>query len=181
MRGVQPESKVSTGCDAPHRTMIRREVDAMETAKQISVFLENKPGRLANVLSALAQEKVNITAMTVMSHDRSALRLVTTDPAKTAQALRVLGISFTETEVLIVDLRHQVGALAHVCELLGSGHVNIDYCYCSSGGKNGKTIGVFKVSNIEKATRLLGEPVSVATRRRLEGRALRDRRSYHSR
>jgi hypothetical protein len=161
--------------------MIRWEVDAMETAKQISVFLENKPGRLANVLSSLAQEKVNITAMTVVSHERSALRIVTTDPVKTAQVLRALGIPFTETEVLVVELRHQVGALAHVCELLGSGHINIDYCYCSSGGRNGKTIGVFKVSNIDKAMRLLGEPVSVATRRRLEGRALRDRRSYQAR
>ena len=46
----------------------------METTKQISVFLENKPGRLANVLSALASEKVNITALTVMdSHEHSVL------------------------------------------------------------------------------------------------------------
>jgi hypothetical protein len=153
----------------------------METAKQISVFLENKPGRLANVLSALAQDKINILAMTVMdSHEHSALRIVTTDPAKTAQVLRSIGTPFAETEVLIVELRHQIGALAHVCGLLGAGHVNIDYCYCSSGGRNGKTMGVFKVSNTEKAMRLLGGPLSVAARRRLEGRAMRDRRSYQS-
>ncbi len=151
----------------------------MEIAKQISVFLENKPGRLAHVLSKLAQEKINITAMTVMdSHEHSVLRLVTSDPARTAQALRTTGTPFAETDVLAVELRHQIGALAHVCELLGTGHVNIDYCYCSSGGKNGKTIGIFKVSNNDKAMRLLGGPLSVATRRRLEGRAMRDRRSY---
>src|SRR5215472_1811649 len=53
------------------------EVRSMETAKQVSVFLENKPGRLANVLSALAREKVNIIALTVMdSHEHSVLRIV---------------------------------------------------------------------------------------------------------
>ena len=52
----------------------------METAKQVSVFLENKPGRLANVLSALASEKINVTALTVMdSHEHSVLRVVTGD------------------------------------------------------------------------------------------------------
>lgn len=151
----------------------------METAKQISVFLENKPGRLANVLSGLAVEKVNITAMTVMdSHERSVLRMVTTEPARTIQVLKGMGTPYAETDVLVVELRHQIGALAHVCELLGSSHINIDYCYCSSGGKNGKTVGIFKVSNTEKAMRMLNGPVSVATRRRLEGRPLRDRRSY---
>jgi hypothetical protein len=151
----------------------------METAKQISVFLENKPGRLARILAGLAQEKVNITAMTVMdSHEHSVLRMVTTDPGKAGQVLRAMATPFAETDVLVVELRHQIGALAHVCELLGTGHVNIDYCYCSSGGKNGRTIGIFKVNNNDKAARLLDGPVSVATRRRLEGRAMRDRRSY---
>lgn len=153
----------------------------METAKQISVFLENKPGRLANVLSALAQEKVNLMAMTVMdSHEHSVLRFVAADPARTAQVLRGLGTPFAETDVLVVELRHQIGALARVCELLGTGHVNIDYCYCSAAGKNGRTVGVFKVSNTEKAMRLLGGSVAGTNRRRLEGRPLRDRRMYQA-
>jgi hypothetical protein len=151
----------------------------METAKQISVFLENKPGRLAHVLSVLAQEKVNITAMAVMdSHDQSVLRIVTTDSAKAAQVLRAMGMRFSETDVLSVELRHQIGALANVCNLLGTNHINIEYCYCSAGGKNGKTVGIFKVNNTDKAARMLDGPVTVATRRRLEGRAMRDRRTY---
>ena len=56
----------------------------METTKQVSVFLENKPGRLAHVLLALAREKVNVVALCIMdSHEHSVLRLVTSDPAKT--------------------------------------------------------------------------------------------------
>ena len=91
----------------------------METTKQITVFLENKPGRLANVLSALAREKINITALAVMdSHEHSVLRLVTSDPAKTAQVLNSLGARHAESDVLLVELRNQPGALAHVCEQL---------------------------------------------------------------
>lgn len=151
----------------------------METTKQISVFLENKPGRLANVLSALAKEKVNITALTVMdSHEHSVLRLVVDDAAGATAVLKDLGIPHAEADVLVVELRNQVGALANVCGLLGSEHINIDYAYCSAGGKNGKTLGVFKVSNTDKAMKVLGGPVDVAARRKLDTRPLRDRRSY---
>src|SRR6266478_6081646 len=131
-----------------------------ETTKQISVFLENKPGRLANVLLALAREKVNITALTVMdSHEHNVLRFVADDLDKTRKALKEMSVPFAETEVLLVELRNQPGELAHVCELLGAEHVNIEYAYCSSGGRNGKTVGVFKVSNTEKAMRILGGPL----------------------
>src|SRR5437868_14382462 len=151
----------------------------METTKQVSVFLENKPGRLANVLSALAREKVNITALTVMdSHDNSVLRVVTNDLAQTLAVLNGLNTPHAETDVLVVELRNQPGALARVCELLGSEHINIEYAYCSSGGRNGKTAGIFKLSNAAKATKVLSESPNNSVRRRLEQRPLRDKRSY---
>jgi hypothetical protein len=154
----------------------------VETSKQISVFLENKPGRLANVLSALAREKVNITALTVMdSHEHSVLRMVTNDPARTIQVINALGAKCAETEVLLVELRNQPGALAHVCELLAGEHVNIEYAYCSSGGRNGKVYGIFRVSSTEKAMRALSDTSNNAARRRLESRPARDRRSYQPR
>src|SRR5438093_1481672 len=131
----------------------------METTKQVSVFLENKPGRLANILLALAREKVNVVAMTIMdSHETSVLRLVTNDLAKTREVLRGLNASHAEAEVLMVDLRNHPGALARVCEQLASEHVNIDYAYVSSGGKNGRVFGIFKVSSLEKAQRVLRGP-----------------------
>jgi hypothetical protein len=151
----------------------------METSKQVEVFLENKPGRLARVLSALAREKVNITALSVMdSRERSVLRLVANDVARTQQVLTALGTSSTTTDVLLVELKNQPGALARVCELLGGEHVNIEYCYCSSGGRNGRVLGVFKVSNNEKAMRALNSTVNNTGRRRLERKPPRERRSY---
>src|SRR5262249_13499102 len=137
----------------------------VETTKQISVFLENKPGRLANVLSALEREKVNVNGLTVMdSHEHSVLRLVTNDRSKTVQVLRALGTPYTETEVLVVELRNQPGALPHVCEQLAAEHINIEYCYVSANGRNGKTAGVFKLSDTDKAMRVLAQPVSKVRR-----------------
>ena len=150
----------------------------MEITKQISVFLENKPGRLANVLAALAAEKVNITALSVMDkHEHSVLRLTTDSPAKTSQIVQKLNAPFTETDVLVVELKNQPGALSHVCEVLAAEHINIDYAYCSSGGRNGKVVGIFKVSNTDKAMRVLGQSPNNSTRR-LEKRVVRDQRVY---
>jgi hypothetical protein len=153
----------------------------VETTKQISVFLENKPGRLANVLLALAHEKVNIAALTVMdSHEHSVLRLVADDLDRARRVLKDMSIPYAEVEVTVVDLRNQPGELAHVCELLGAAHINIEYAYCSSGGRNGKTVGIFKVSNAGKAIRVLSESPNNSVRRRLQQRDLRNRQVYRS-
>jgi hypothetical protein len=151
---------------------------AVQTTKQISVYLENKPGRLAQVLSYLAREKINITAMAVMdSSEHSVLRLVTEAPAKTSQALQALNIPNRQADVLVVELKNQPGALAHICETLGNEHISIDYCYVSSGGRNGRVFGIFKVSNPDKAIRALGSGNNVQ-RRRIEPRPVRDQRTY---
>lgn len=153
----------------------------METSKQLSIFLD-KPGRLANILAALAREKVNIAAMSVMdSHERTVLRLVLNEDQKTKQVLKSMSTPFTEADVLVVEMRNQPGALAHVCGLLAGEHINIDYCYCSAGGRNGKTMGIFKVSNTEKAMRVLNEQGSVNNRKKLQLRPMRDRRSFQPR
>jgi hypothetical protein len=148
----------------------------MLTQKQITVFLENKPGRLAQLLSELARVRINIIALSVMDrHEHGVLRLVTDNPTATAKALQALNAHLTEAEVLAVELRNQPGALAHICETLAAEHISIEYAYCSSGGKNGKVYGIFKVSNLEKAQRVLGESPN---HRRIQKRPLRDQRSY---
>lgn len=148
----------------------------MQTRKQITVFLENKPGRLAKILSELARQKVNIVALSVMDHqEHGVLRLVTDDEATTAQVATDLNCPFRESDVVVVELRNQPGALAHICEVLAAEHINIDYAYCSSGGRNGRVFGIFKVANPEKALRVLGESPN---NRRLERRPQRDQRTY---
>src|SRR4051812_9502380 len=120
----------------------------MPTQKQITVFLENKPGRLAQLLSELARQKINIIALTVMDrHEHGVLRLVTEDTVATVKTLQALNAHLTESDVLAVELRNQPGALAHICETLAAEHISIEYAYCSSGGRNGRVYGIFKVSN----------------------------------
>ena len=128
----------------------------MQLARQVTAFLENKPGRLSNICSALGREKINIQALTVMdSKEHSVLRFVTDDIAKTKSVLTSLGTPFQETEVLIVEMDNRPGSLAKVCERLAEEHVNIDYAYCSAAIKNGRAIGIFKVSNVIKASHAL--------------------------
>jgi hypothetical protein len=139
----------------------------MEIAKQVTAFLENKPGRLANICSALGREKINIQALTVMdSKEHSVLRLVSDDLARTKSALNSLGTPFQETEVLIVEMENRPGALARICEKLAAEHINIDYAYCSAGTRNGRTIGIFKVSNIIKASHALSNNRGMPSRQR---------------
>ena len=139
----------------------------MEIAKQVTAFLENKPGRLANICSALAREKVNISALTVMdSKEHSVLRLVTDDMSRTKTVLTSLGTPFQETEVLVVALDNRPGALAKVCEKLAEEHVNIDYAYCSAGTRNGRTVGIFRVSNLIKASHALTNNRNLPSRQR---------------
>jgi hypothetical protein len=153
----------------------------VQTTKQISVFLENKPGRMAKVLSTLAREKVNLIAMTVMdSHEHSVLRLVAEDLQRARQVIKAQGDRFAETDVVLIELRNQVGALAHVCEVLAGEHINVDYAYCSAGGKNGRTLGIFKVSNTERALRVLSSPSNHAPRRRMGRRPIHTRNSASS-
>src|SRR5689334_19627022 len=73
----------------------QREVEVMEIVRQVSVFLENKPGRLAQLLSALAREKVNLVALTVMDHhEQGVLRFLASDPTRAVQALKNLGVPY---------------------------------------------------------------------------------------
>lgn len=154
----------------------------METTRQLSVFLENKPGRLARVLSALGREKINLDALTIVdNHEQGVLRFIPGDLAKAVRVLKGLNVPYFEAEVLVVELRNQPGALARVCEVLGTGHVNIDYAYCSAAVRNGRTTAVLRASPAEKAKRLLGEAVNGTPRRRADRPTLRDQRSYQAR
>jgi hypothetical protein len=131
---------------------------SLRIATQFSVFLVNKPGVLAQVTRALAQEKVNIVAMTLVdSQEHGVLRFVDEDPAMTREVLKKLNLPTTETEVLCMELSNRPGALADIAGLLGTNHININYAYVTSGAPGGHTTGIFKVADNNKAQRILKE------------------------
>jgi hypothetical protein len=142
----------------------------VESAKQLSIILDNKPGRVAQVVSALAKEKIDITAVTLADHrNQHVLRLLTDNLAATAAAVQALNLPCEEQEVMLVEMRNQPGALAQVMEDLAEEHITIDYAYLAAGERNGRSIGVFKVSNLAKAQKLLAESPAVRARRDGQG------------
>src|SRR5436305_11781686 len=128
----------------------------IRTLMQFSVFLVNKPGVLAQVTRALADEKVNVIAMTLVdSQEHGVLRLVAPNPESTRKVLAKLNLPATETDVLCMELSNRPGALADVAGLLRENHVNINYAYCTSGAPGGRTTGILKVADLNKAQRIL--------------------------
>ena len=133
----------------------------MQTAKQLSVSLVNKPGRLADMLAALSKEKVDFRALVVMdSGERGTVRFVPDDFAVAATVLEKINIRFETADVLLVEVPSQAGGFRKICEKLAAEHLNIDYAYCSfsGGGKQkGSALAVIRVNDLVKAQRLLAE------------------------
>jgi len=123
---------------------------------QFSVFMVNKPGVLAQVLTEIARAKVNLIAITMMdSVEHGVMRLVGRSPDKIRGVLKSLNMPFSETDVLCVTLSNRAGALADITQKLAEVHINISYAYCTAGAKGGKTTGVLKVADVKKAIKVL--------------------------
>jgi hypothetical protein len=130
----------------------------MRSDTQFSVFLANKPVILARVCQQLADDKVNIVAMSMMdSTEHGVLRLVVEDVSKARHTFSSLNVPTAETTVLLATLPNRPGALADVVERLATSHVTVSYAYCTTGARAGKTTGVFRVSDIKKAEKILSE------------------------
>lgn len=132
----------------------------MQTAKQLSVSLVNKPGRLADVLVALNKGKVNFRALVVMdTGQRGTIRFIPDDFEAAKVILDRINVGYETAEVLLVEISSQLGGLQKVCERLADEHLTINYAYCSydHGGKSkGGGTAVIRVNDRIKAKRVLG-------------------------
>ena len=128
----------------------------MHLDTQFSIFMVNKPGVLSQILSAMAEAKVNIVAMTMMdSMEHGVMRLVGSATSRIRDVLNQLNLQFSETEVLCVNLPNKAGAFADVTEKLAKAHINIAYAYCTAGARGGRTTGILKVADVKKAMKTL--------------------------
>lgn len=128
----------------------------MDVTKQFSIFMVNKPGVLAHVLSEFARAKLNIIAMTMVdSAEHGVMRVVFGSEKRAAELLKKLNMQHSEADVLRVNLANTSGALATVVEKLSKNHINISYAYCTAGAKGGRTTGILKVADVKKAMRIL--------------------------
>jgi hypothetical protein len=145
----------------------------METAKQLSVTLANKPGRLAAMLGEFSKRKVNLRALSVMdTGERGTLRFVPEDFENAVDNLQKMNLRFDAADVLLVEVPSQPGAFRNICEKLAADHLNIDHAYCSFSlrGTKGGVLAVIRVNDLAKAQRVLSETGATSKPRRLTGR-----------
>lgn len=121
-------------------------------AKQISVFLENKAGRLSHVTRVLGDAGVNIRALSIAdTSDFGILRIIVNDPGKAYRILKEAGFTVSETEVVAVQVSDTPGGLATVLEKMAEVNLNIEYLYAFLGTTGNDALVVFKVEDLEKA------------------------------
>ena len=128
----------------------------MPKVKQITAWVESKPGELGRIAEALGKAKLNITAFSGWSTTgESPVHLLVNSPAKAKKALAGLGIRCTEEEVLRITLSDQPGKLGEAGARLGVANINVDYGYGSvaEGGK--KADVVLAVSDLAGAAKAL--------------------------
>lgn len=121
-------------------------------AKQISVFLENKAGRLSHVTRVLGDAGINIRALSIAdTSDFGILRVIVNDPEKAYRILKEGGFTVSETEVIAVQVPDSPGGLATVLEEMSTTCLNIEYLYAFLGTSENDALVIFKVEDIEKA------------------------------
>lgn len=120
--------------------------------QQLSLFLENKPGRLAEPCRLLAAAGINIRTLSLADTQQfGILRLIVSDWQKAAAVLQQAGYACKATEVLAVEVPDRPGGLAHILEMFETGGVNIEYMYAFPFGKQDKAVIIFRFDKPDEA------------------------------
>lgn len=123
--------------------------------RQLSVFIENRKGRLEEVTDTLRKNEVNIVSLSLAdTNEYGLLRMIVSDPEKARAVLKEDGFSAMLTDVLAVKLQYKVGTLQELLKILSDADLNIEYMYAlATGERNGSMI--IKPSNPEEAVKAL--------------------------
>jgi hypothetical protein len=128
----------------------------MKIVKQLALFLENKPGAMADVCSALALHKINIDALSVSDAvDHAVVRMVVSQPQRAIHLLGDHGVLVVERDVLMLDVPNRPGMLAVIARNLADHNVNIEYAYSATPSRVAKGALILRVDNLKKAAKVL--------------------------
>lgn len=123
---------------------------------QLSVFIENKSGRLADVTRSLADAGINIRALSIADTiDYGLLRLIVNDPAAARNALADAGFTVALTEVLAIEVPDSPGGLANIIEILAQAGINLEYMYAFVGTSGENAIVIFRIEKTDEAITIL--------------------------
>lgn len=124
--------------------------------KQISVFLDNKQGRLAEVIKTIADAGINLQALSLAeTRDFGMLRLILDDPEKAQQVLKWGGFVVQVTDVIAVEVEDKPGGLSRVLEILNAVGINIEYAYASIERKQNNAIIILRIEDSGPAVDVL--------------------------
>ncbi|MCE5340733.1 MAG: ACT domain-containing protein [Planctomycetaceae bacterium] len=124
--------------------------------KQISIFLENRKGRLYDVCSLLGKKDVNIRALNVAETESfGILRIVVNNPDVAVEVLKDAGIVARITDVIAVEVEDKPGGLADILKVLADEDVNIEYMYGFMEKSSDKALMVFRFDDVDKAAQIL--------------------------
>ncbi|MBW2643306.1 MAG: ACT domain-containing protein [Deltaproteobacteria bacterium] len=115
-------------------------------AEQISVFLENKAGRLAEVAAILAEADVNIRALALAdTSDFGVLRLIVNDNQKAIHALKNRGFTVSKTDVVAVEVEDKPGGLNRILDILNRAGINVEYMYAFVQHSGENAVMIFRI------------------------------------
>jgi len=120
--------------------------------KQLSVFLENKSGRLVRVAQVLGEAGINIRGLSIAdTSDFGILRMIVDRPEEAVEVFKEKGIMATVTDVIAMELPDQPGGLARVLEYLQEADINIEYLYSFIEKQSANAIIMMRVEKIDEA------------------------------
>jgi hypothetical protein len=128
------------------------------SVKQISVFLENKKGRLAEVTRVLSREKINIRALSLAdTADFGVLRIIVNNPERCLSVLKSGGFVAQVTEVVAVEVQDKPGGLSRILEVLDAENVNVEYMYAYVEKTKDNAVVICKIDDRERALTVLAK------------------------
>jgi hypothetical protein len=128
----------------------------MEITKQLAIFLENRPGMLARVCDALAENKINIYAISTSdTTDHAVIRMVLSDYRKALHVFEEHGTLVVEDDVLMVEGNNKPGSLGNISRKLADARINIEYAYCATPPDAKKGLLILRVRDAKKALKIL--------------------------
>jgi len=126
------------------------------SVKQISVFIENKKGSLAEVTKFISDKQINLRALSIAdTPDFGILRIITADPDNARELLKNEGYTVTATSVLAVALDDTPGSMAAILSVLSDAGISVEYTYAFLSNVAGRAYMIFRVDDNEKATKVL--------------------------
>lgn len=126
--------------------------------QQLSVFVENKSGRLAEITEAIAKAGVDIRALTIAdTRDFGILRLIVDDPRKAEDVLREAGMTVSITSVLMMGLSDRPGEFAKAMRVLADNSISVEYMYGFVSKDSGKASIIIRTDELERGIEVLKE------------------------